>query len=579
MRLSQHFGRTLREAPADAVLPSHALIVRAGLGQPLAAGIWTYLPLGWRAMRKIEQILREEMDAAGAEEMQMPVLHPAEIWQATGRWDLYGDALQRVINREGRAFALGATHEDVVTELARREVQSYKDLPRLIYQIQTKVRDEPRARGGLIRLREFTMKDAYSLHTDFDDLDAYYEKVYRAYLNVFARCEVQAIPVEADTGLMGGSASHEFVLPFAEGEDCFVRCTGCDYSANVEIAAFRRDRPGASDLLAAEVVETPGCKTIADLCAFLQIAPEQTLKAVFYTMDSGLPTEETFLVMLRGDLEVNEVKLSQVVSAQSLQAATEDAIRLGIGAEPGYASPLGLKVRKNRQPAGVRVIGDESLPHMSNFVTGANRPGYHTVNANYPRDFEVTEIADVAEAYEGALCARCGAPLRIERAIELGHCFKLGTRYSDAVGVTYLDPKGQARPIVMGSYGIGLDRLLAAIIELHHDAHGIVWPHSIAPFDVHLIALAKSEAISQAAEELYVALRSAGVYVLYDDRGLSPGVMFADADLMGLPMRVTVSSRSLEAGGVEIKWRHEDTRSIVPLEGAAEEITRLLGAI
>jgi prolyl-tRNA synthetase len=384
------------------------------------------------------------------------------------------------------------------------------------------------------------------------------------------------IPIEADTGLMGGDVSHEFTLPHSEGEDRFVRCSGCGYSANVEAATFQRGEVDTAEMLAAEVVETPDCKTIAELCAFLKIHPQQTLKAVFYTMDAGLPSEGTFLVMLRGDLEVNEAKLQRVTKANTLEAATDEAIRRHIGAEPGYASPIGLPVRHSGQTSGVRIIGDESLPGMRNFVTGANRAGYHTIQANYPRDFEVTEIGDIAEAYDGAICTRCGATLRIERAIELGHCFKLGTRYSVPVGVTYVDVNGQAQHVVMGSYGIGLDRLLAAIIETHHDEQGILWPLSVSPFQVHIVGMAKNEAAAQAAEEVYRGLQTVGIETLYDDRNLSPGVMFADADLIGIPLRVTVSPRSLDAGGVEVKWRWEEQRAIVPLDTAVGEIEHLL---
>lgn len=564
MRFSQLFGRTLRDAPGDATLTSHALITRAALAKPLAAGIWSYLPLGWRVIRRIEAILRTEMDPI-AEEMHMPVLHPAELWQTTGRWDLYGDALQKLENREGRAFALGATHEEVVAALACREVESYKDLPRAVYQIQTKVRDEPRARGGLIRLREFLMKDAYSLHTDAADLDAYYQKMYQAYLNVFRRCDLDVLPIEADTGMMGGSTSHEFTLPHPEGEDRFVRCEECGYAANVETARFVRGEEAQSEALPLEKVATPDCKTIADLCAFLNIAPQQTLKAVFYTVDAGTPGERTLIAMLRGDLDVNEVKLMNAAGASMIQPATEEEIRLRLGAEPGYASPIGLI-------GEILIIGDHSLSGLANFVTGANEPGYHYVNANYPRDFSVTRLEDFAEAYEGATCARCGGTLHIERAIELGHCFKLGTRYSQPVGVLYVDENGESQHVIMGSYGIGLDRLLAAIIETHHDEQGIVWPREVAPFDVHLVAIAKTDEAKAAADTLYERLRSSAVEVLYDDRNLSPGVMFADADLIGIPLRITVSPRSLESGGVEAKWRNQADREIIPLDSAIEQI-------
>lgn len=561
MRLSQHFGKTLRDAPSDAHLTSHQLVVRAGLARQLAAGVWTYLPLGWRVLRKLEAIIREEMDAAGAEEMHMPLMHPVELWQASGRIHSV-DVLQRLTNQEGRAFVLGPTHEEVVVDLATREIESYKDLPRLVYQVQHKVRDEPRARGGLIRLREFLMKDAYSLDVDLAGLDAAYERMVRAYQNVFARVDLVALSVDADAGAMGGRASQEFVLPHAEGEDRYVRCETCDYRANVEAARFARREARFGDPLDLEKVATPQASTIADLCEFLSVPPEQTLKAVFYAVDREDRPALVVMAMLRGDLDVSETKLMGAVPAYVLRLATDEEIRR-IGAMPGYASPLGLDLSRD----DLIVIGDESLEQMSNFVTGANEEGYHVINANFPRDFQVDEVADIAEVYDGATCTECGGTVRINAAIELGHCFKLGTFYSEKVGATFADENGDEHYVVMGSYGIGLERLMAAIIERHHDDYGIVWPPVVAPYDLHLVALSRDAETGQIAESLYADLQAAGVEVLYDDRNLSPGVMFADADLIGIPLRVTVSSRSLENGGVEVKWRHEKDRSILPLEG------------
>jgi len=570
MRLSQHFGRTLRDAPSDAQMSSHKLIVRAGLARPLAAGIWSLLPLGWRVFRRLEAIIREEMEAIGVEEMLMPVMHPAELWQMSGRWESV-DVLVRLKNREGREFVLAPTCEEVVTDLCRQEVESYKDLPRYVYHIQTKERDELRARGGMIRLREFTMKDAYSMNADAAGLDVFYESIYRAYLNIFARCGLDVIPVEADTGTMGGSASHEFVMAHAEGEDRFVRCADCGYAANVEAAAFTRRDASNGDPKSLEKVATPDCKTITDLCDFLSIRPEQTLKAVFYTTGDG----DLILAMLRGDLDVNEVKLMSRLGVSSLEPASEEQIA-AVGAAAGYASPIGIDVRKEGESDGLLVIADLSLEKMSNFVTGANDPGCHVVNACYPRDFDVTCIADIAEPYDGAVCEACGGTLRIESAIELGHCFKLGTRYSKPIGATYIDESGQEQYVIMGSYGIGLDRLMAAIIETHHDDYGIIWPREVAPYDIHIVAITKDDALYEVADQLYADLRAAGFDVLYDDRGLSPGVMFNDADLIGVPLRVTVSSRSLEQGGVEIKRRHEKERQILPLEGIADQIAALV---
>lgn len=574
MRLSQHFGRTLREAPADATMASHKWIIRAGLARPLAAGIWTYLPLGFRVIRRLENIIREEMDAIGTEEMRMPVLHPAEVWQATGRWDSV-DVLMRLQNREGREFALGATHEEVVVDLVRREIESYKDLPRAVYQIQTKERDEPRARGGLIRLREFTMKDAYSMHATEESLDEYYNACYRAYVSIFNRVGLETIPVEADTGMMGGKVSHEFMLPHPQGEDSFVRCENCDYAANVEAAEFVRREALHGEPKPLEKVETPDCRSIAQLAEFLGIEEVQTLKMVFYTVDAGEKGREIVLALLRGDLDVSEVKLKNEIGGGELIPATEEEIA-AIGAVAGFASPIGLNVRTEQNPDGVLVIADESLKKMSNFTTGANELDYHYINANFPRDFQVTRFADIAEPYDGATCARCGGKLRIDNAIELGHCFKLGTRYSEPVGATFLDADGQERLVIMGSYGIGLDRLLAAIIEEHHDENGIVWPRAVAPYDVHIVALARDEEITRVSDQLYNDLNRAGIATVYDDRDLSPGVKFNDADIMGMPLRVTVSSRSLQQGGVEVKWRWSDEREIIPLDGAVERIAKML---
>ena len=578
MRLSRHFGRTLRDAPTDAPTTSHQLIMRAGLARPIAAGIWSYLPLGFRVMKKLENIIREEMDAIGTEEMLMPILHPSELWEATDRWDSV-DVLVKLKNREGRDFALAATHEEVVVNLCLTEIESYRDLPSAVYHFQTKSRDEPRARGGLLRLREFIMKDSYSLDVDEAGLAAYYDACYQAYLNVFTRCGLDAIPVEADVGMMGGSGSHEFVLPAADGEDSFVRCTEGDYAANVEAAQFIRKDAMHGDPATMEKVETPGADTIAGLCQFLNIEPQQTLKLVIYSANLNTPDETVVMALIRGDLDVNETKLINAVGLGDLEPATEDIIA-EVGAAAGYASPIGLEVRSEDGGEGVLVVADESLRTMSNFVTGANEAGYHVVNANYPRDFAVTRFADIAEPYDGAQCPKCGGELRVERAIELGHCFKLGTRYSEAVGATYLDADGKEQHIVMGSYGIGLDRLLAAVIEAHHDDYGIIWPRAIAPYDVHLVVIGKEtddEAVT-IGESIYKELTGVGFDVLYDDRLLRPGVMFNDADLMGMPLRITVGARSLKEGGVEAKWRHKADRNILPLDGVTGQIIALLGS-
>jgi prolyl-tRNA synthetase len=556
---------------------SHKLAIRAALIRPLAAGIYTYMPLGYRVVKRIERILREEMEALGAQEMSMPVLNPGEVWKDTGRWDSVGDALMRLQDRSGRDYALAMTHEEVVTDLSRREIHSYRDLPRLIFHIQTKVRDEPRPRGGLLRVREFRMKDAYSLHPDANDIDLFYPSMVAAYHRIFERCGLEVIAVEADTGMMGGADSHEFMLLHPGGEDEILVCSGCDYAANVERAAFHVQPTPAAVLQETELVETPDCPTIADVAAFVGVPTTQTLKAVLYAWERpGEPVELVF-AMIRGDLEINETKLLNQLGGGELRAALDEEIR-AVGAEPGYASPVGLGVRNEFSSSGLFVVADRSIESGVNFVAGGNQPGYHFTGVNYPRDFSVSVLADIAQAKGGYPCVRCGAPLEAKATIELGHCFKLGTRYSRSMNVTYLDTDGEERLVVMGSYGIGVGRLMAAVIEQYHDEYGIVWPPALAPFDVYLLTLARSEedVEAQEAHRIYDRLREAGFSVLYDDRPERAGVKFADADLIGCPVRITVSRRSLEAGGVEIKARWEPEREVFPIGTLPQTVSELL---
>lgn len=568
MRMSQLFGHTLKEAPAEAELISHKLALRAGLIRSLAAGLYTYLPLGWRIIQKIAAILRQEMDALGAQEMLMPVLQPADIWAATGRLSSIGPALLRLRDRSGREMVLAMTHEEAVTVHAQTEIVSYRDLPRVIYHIQTKLRDEPRPRGGLLRVREFLMKDAYSLHADSADLDAFYPRMLQAYRHIFQRCSVPVLEIEADVGMMGGSGSHEFMALHPAGEDTIIRCQNCGYAANAEAAVFDKsvgthrnsqELRGTQEGSHPVKVATPGCTTIASVADYVGVPTSQTMKAVFYTMAKA-GWEDLAFVVIRGDLEVNETKLMNVLGAEALRPATDDEIR-AVGAEPGYASPVGLLVRQGDE-AGVLVVADDSVL-TGEFVAGANEAGHHLMGVRYGRDFTATVVADIALATAGQRCARCSGTLSAERGIELGHCFKLGTRYSAPTNTTYLDANGQQQLVVMGSYGIGLGRLMAAIIEFHHDEQGIVWPPAVAPAQVHLVSLGREGEVHQAAEALYADLRARGIEVLYDDRDASPGVKFADADLIGVPLRVTVSRRSLEAGGVEVKWRWEQEKRVV----------------
>lgn len=563
MKLADLYTRTLRDAPADAELISHQLAVRAGLVRPVAAGIYALMPLGWRVIRKIETILREEMDAIGGQEIRMPVVHPAELWQATGRWDAFGPVLQKFTTEGGRDFVLGPTHEEVIAALSAREIDSYKQLPQHVYQIQTKYRHEARPRGGLVRLREFTMKDAYSLHADYDDLDRFYTRMYDAYLRIFARVGVTPTPVEADTGAMGGRASHEFVFRHAQGEDSFAACDTCGYAANVEAARFTLPDAGSAAWEPVRKVATPDCKTIQDVAAFVGVPETQTLKAVFFVREQANVPDEFVFAVIRGDLEINEVKLINALGGGELRPATDDEIR-ATGAVPGYASPMGL-------PPGITVIADRSVQAGANFVAGANDEGYHLTGVNVPRDFDPARVADLAEAFDGAICGRCGqGHLHLERAIELGHCFKLGTRYSESVGVQFQDEQGVDHPVVMGSYGIGLERLIAVIIESHHDEHGILWPRSVAPFDVHIVTLGKEPEFAEVAARLCSDLQAAGIEVLLDDRQESAGVKFADADLIGLPIRLTISKKSLAVQGVEAKYRDQPERQIIPLDQVIE---------
>jgi len=576
MRLSQSFGKTLREAPAEAELASHQLLIRANYIRPTGAGIYTFMPLGYRVIRKIWRILAEEMDAIGGQEMWMPNLHPAALWQATGRWGQV-DVLFKLKGSGDRDYALSATHEEIVVDLALRDIESYRDLPKMVYHISKKFRDEPRPRGGLIRLREFIMKDAYTLDRGEAALDEYYPSMIQAYFNVFNRCGVPTVAINADVGAMGGKTSQEFTVPHPQGEDTFIACDNCDYAANVEAALFVREGEKPATLDALTKVETPDCKTIADVAAFIGVPTSQTIKAVFYWWRprfAETPGEGRLVfALVRGDMAIVDTKLVNALGGGFLRAATEAEIR-AIGAVPGYASGIGLTAAKDMNSAGVMVVADTSIEYGGNYVVGANEEPYHFTGANFGRDFTVSKLADIAEAATGHRCAVCGGRLEAKKAIEVGHCFKLGTRYSAAVNATYLDENGQPQLIYMGSYGIGLDRLMAVAVELHHDKDGIVWPDSIAPYRVHLVHVGKEgDGTKAKAEALYAELKAAGVEVLYDDRdGLGAGVKFKDADLIGIPWRVTVSVRSLEAGGVEVKRRNESDRRVV----AVDELTGLL---
>jgi prolyl-tRNA synthetase len=554
------FGRTLREDPSEAELVSHKLSVRAGLVQPLAAGIYSYLPLGWRVMQRLIAIVRGEMDAIGGQELLMPIVQPAELWRATGRYDAPapGPALVRFRDRSSHDLVLAMTHEEAVTDLARQVIRSYRQLPALVYQVQTKFRDEPRARGGLVRVREFTMKDAYSFHADAASLDDTYEQVRAAYGRIMARAGLEVVQVEADPGMMGGARSHEFMCLSDQGEDTLILCPACGYAANVETALAAKEAAATGATAqdppqTLERVHTPGATTIEAVARYVGVSTRQTLKAVFYTSGG-----QVIFAVVRGDLEVNEAKLSALLGGIDLAPASAEELAAA-GLVAGYASPIGV--------TGVRVVADDSILTGNNWVVGANEPGYHYLNANYPRDFRADLVADIALARAGDACPRCGQPLRAKRGIEVGHIFQLGAKYAEALGATYLDQSGVAKPLLMGCYGIGIGRLLACVIEQHHDEAGILWPPEVAPFDLEIVSLAgKDAAVEQAAEALYTRLQGLGQRVLYDDRPERAGVKFNDADLIGIPVRLTVSQRTLEQGGVELKRRAQAERLLVPLD-------------
>ena len=567
MKFSQLISRTMRGEPAEAETASHRLMLKAGMILQVASGIYSYLPLAWRSLRKIENIIRDEMDSAGGQEVRMPVLQPLELWEETDRRAAFGENLFRLQDRRGRPMVMAPTHEEVVTSIVRSSVQSYRDLPAVIYQIQTKFRDEPRPRGGLIRVREFDMKDAYSFHADEESLETSYQVMAKAYRNIYTRCGLPALMVEADSGAIGGKDSHEFILPTPSGEDTVVTCPKCGYAANSEKARGRVHQAPEEPLLPMETVSTPGVKTIAELSEFLGRPADKTLKAVFYSADG-----EVVLVTIRGDLEVNEIKLKNTLHAHDLRLATEKEVKEA-GLVAGSASPIGLD--------GIKRIGDESIQSGANFAAGANMPDSHIINANHPRDFQLDILTDIALAQDGHACANCGTPLTSVRGVEVGHIFKLGTFFSETLGARFLDQEGQQRPIIMGCYGIGVGRLLAAAIEQNHDDKGIIFPAPIAPYQVHLVGLNMSDpTVAQASDDLYKQLWVEGIETLYDDRvDEAAGVKFNDADLLGLPVRLVVSPRTLEQDSVELKLRNETEAVQVPVNEIVERVTATLKTV
>ncbi len=554
MRWSRYFLFTLREDPSDADVVSHRLLARAGMIDKVAAGIYTYLPLGWRSIDKLIRIVREEIDAAGSVELVMPCIHPAELWQESGRWQMYGKELLRIKDRHDRDFCFGPTHEEVITDIVRRRITSYRQLPANVYQIQTKFRDEIRPRFGLMRGREFIMKDAYSFHADPGSLDEAYREMDKAYRRIFDRCRLSYTAVEADTGNIGGSESHEFMVLAATGEDAVVAC-GCGYGANVEKATTGALPappvwPGTPPAKP-ERVRTPGTTSVADVAAFLGLAPSHFIKTMIVETD-----KEFAVALVRGDDEVNEVKLKNVLDAAHLQLASEAKVEQVSGGAMGYSGPVGL--------AGVRIVADPEVMRMTLAATGANLADHHLVGVVPGRDFSADVVADIRMARDGDPCPRCGAPLVLKRGIEVGHIFKLGAKYSSPMSCNYLDEKGETHPMIMGCYGLGVGRTLAAAVEQDHDEAGIVWTRPLAPFEVELIALNPDvPAVNAAAENLYGDLREAGVEVFYDDRDERPGVKFNDADLIGFPLRVVVGKKGVERGQAELSLRRD--REKVPV--------------
>jgi prolyl-tRNA synthetase len=566
MRMSRLFSQTLRDRPSEADIPSHELLLRAGFIRQLAAGIFSVLPLAKRSITKIENIMREEINAIGGQEITMPVVHPADIWKETGRWYQIGSEMGRFKDKAGRDMVLALTHEEVVADLVRKEIHSYRQLPQLIYHIQTKWRDDPRPRAGLIRVREFTMKDSYSLDADWEGLDKQYRAHYQAYFNIFHRCHLPVIAVQSDVGMMGGSMAHEFMYITPVGEDTLLLCDECGYAANRQIALFQKPAAEAEEVKPVEKVSTPETKTIAGLAELLGVPTARTAKAVFMiaTIPHGTEVEERFVfAIVRGDMDLNETKLANAIKAKELRPATDDEIR-AVGAVPGYASPVGL--------SDVLVVVDDIIPDSPNLVAGANEEGYHLLNTNLGRDYEAEVVADIALADDGAACPECGYAMRTVRGVEVGNIFKLGTRYSVDMECTFLDQNGEKQYVIMGSYGIGSGRLLASVAEEYHDENGLIWPISVAPYAIHLVALKGGEG---EAEQLYHQLVEAGFEVLYDDREESPGVKFADADLIGIPIRLTVSKRTLDKDSFELKRRDQEETVLVPKGEALQRVAEL----
>ena len=551
MKLSKYFYTTLRETPSDASMPSHIFLMRGGYIKPLSTGIYSYLPMGFRVLKKIENIIREEMNKIGGLEVDLPVVQTSELWIESGRYFAIGEELLRFKDRNNHNMVLAMTHEEAMTDLVRYVLSSYKQLPFMLYQFKTKYRDEARARGGLIRVREFLMKDAYSFHETQEDLDKHYMEEYNAYLRIFRRVGIEPVVVQSDTGIMGGKVAHEFMLDTKNGEDYLILCKQCGYQANREIADFRREVYQGDALAVLEKVDTPHAKTIEEVSEYLQVSPKSTAKCVFFALDGKLIT-----VLVAGDLEVSETKLKNYLKTKDLIPADEELIK-DSKMIPGFASPIGAE--------NTRVIIDSGLENAYDLVVGANEEGKHFKHCNIKRDLVNYEVADIAEASEKCRCPKCSAYLTETRGIELGNIFKLGIKFSESMNAKYLAADKQNKPVIMGCYGIGVGRLMASVVENSHDDFGPVWPKSIAPFQVEIVNIGKEESVRQVAENLETELENAGFEVLFDDREERPGVKFKDADLWGIPVRIAVGAKGLANNEVEWKLRSEKSFTMISL--------------
>ncbi len=564
MRYSQYLLPTLKEVPSEAEVPSHQLMLRAGMIRKVASGIYSYLPLGLRSIRKVEAIIREEMNRAGAIEVLLPFVQPAELWQESHRWEEYGSELARFKDRHQRDCCLGPTHEEVITDIARKEIRSYRQMPLNLYQIQTKFRDEIRPRFGVMRAREFIMKDAYSFDVDEKGADESYQKMVDAYRRIFTRCGLKFRAVEAETGLIGGTFSHEFMVLAETGEETIVSCTRCAYAANIEKAEFQRQvkKGQARDKGSQKPVQkvlTPGKRTVEEVTQFLNVSPQDLVKTLIFESDKGCVA-----ALVRGDHEISEKKLKSVWGSDTLQLASEETVEEITHAPKGFAGPLGLSVP---------ILADLDIQEMVNFVTGANEKDAHLTHVNASRDFQVSRFVDIRKFAPGDRCPLCREETRMDKGIEVGHTFKLGTKYSKAMGATFLDDQGKERESVMGCYGIGVGRTVAAAIEQSYDQHGIIFPMPIAPFQVLISPVnIKMESLKEMAEQLYQTLSESGIEVLYDDREESPGVKFKDADLIGIPLRVTLGEKNLKKGLIEIKKRRTGEVFLVKKEEVLSKI-------